>query len=116
MQNSSVTSALIVVDVQSGTLGNLTPDVKAQVVERAAALVAAFRARSLPVVIATIMGSPRGRTDVGTPSDVWPAEMTELPPAISTDSADIRITRRASSASRTLRSMGSCVTGASIGA
>ncbi|WP_314213289.1 isochorismatase family protein [Pseudarthrobacter equi] len=57
--------ALIVVDLQAGTLSNPTVHPVDTIVARSAELADAFRCRSLPVVLAYVVGSPAGRTDYG---------------------------------------------------
>ena len=97
MPVSSVDSrtALIVVDLQVGTVRNPTVHPVGEVVANAGALVTAFRRHGLPVVIATVDGTAAGRAEFGRGASEWPAEMTALVPEIVAESGDILVTRRA---------------------
>jgi nicotinamidase-related amidase len=88
-------TALIVVDLQSGTVRNPTVHPIEGVVASAAAVLAAFRSRGLPVVIARVDGTPAGRNSYGGGASAWPAEMTELVPEITVTAEDVSLTRRA---------------------
>ncbi|MFI5061936.1 MAG: cysteine hydrolase family protein [Actinomycetales bacterium] len=102
--------ALIVVDLQRGTLRNPTVHPAEAIVANANRLIAAFRAQGLPVVLANVDGMPAGRTEVGGGrreaagggaaggSSAWPAEFAEFAPDLDWDSTDITVTRRAWSA------------------
>jgi len=89
------TTALIVVDLQAGTVRNPTVHPIDGVVANATGVLAAFRAHSLPVVIATVDGTAAGRSDYGGKASVWPEEMTGLIPEIVPAPDDLVITRRA---------------------
>lgn len=91
-------AALIVVDLQQGTVGNPTVHPIEGIVDRAADLVAAFRRHGRPVVLANVDGTPPGRNDLGRPASVWPESMTELIAALDQQPADLTVTRRAWSA------------------
>lgn len=56
-------SALIVIDLQKGLVGAISAPVWDGVVERSRALLSAFRANGLPVVIVTADGTAPGRTE-----------------------------------------------------
>ena len=88
-------TALIVVDLQSGTVRNPTVHPIEGVIANAASLLSAFRAQSLPVVIATVDGTAAGRAEYGRGASAWPAEMTTLVPEVVVESGDIAVTRRA---------------------
>ena len=88
-------TALIVVDLQSGTVRNPTVHPIEGVIANAASLLSAFRAQSLPVVIATVDGTAAGRAEYGRGASAWPAEMTTLVPEVVVESDDITVTRRA---------------------
>jgi len=89
------TTALIVVDLQSGTVRNPTVHPIDGVVANAVGLIAAFRRHGLPIVIATVDGTPAGRSDYGGGATVWPVEMTELVAGVEAEQRDIVVTRRA---------------------
>jgi len=91
-------TALIVVDLQAGTVRNPTVHPIDEVVANATSVLAAFRARSLPVVIANVDGTAAGRSDYGGKASVWPEEMTALIPEIVPAADDTVVTRRAWSA------------------
>ena len=92
------TTALIVVDLQSGTVRNPMIHDLADVAANAAALLERFHSRDLPVVIATVDGTPAGLNSYGGGATTWPAEMTVLVPEIVPAAGDILVTRRAWSA------------------
>jgi nicotinamidase-related amidase len=90
-------TALIVIDLQKGIIGNggmLNPI--EDVVKNAADLAAAFRLRGLPVVLVTAGGGAPGRTEQarGGPVGERPAEYLELAPELNPQPTDIRVTKR----------------------
>ena len=91
-------TALIVVDLQAGTVRNPTVHPVDGVVGNATALVAAFRHHDLPIVIATVDGTAAGRAEFGRGGSAWPAEMVALIPEVEPRPGDIVVTRRAWSA------------------
>jgi len=88
-------TALLVIDLQAGTVRNPTVHPIEGVVANAASVLAAFRARALPVVIATVDGTAAGRSEYGGKASVWPEEMTTLVPEIAPADGDTVVTRRA---------------------
>lgn len=87
------TIALVVVDLQAGTL---TPDLvrpARDVVANAATLVAAFHHRTRPVVFATVTGMPSGRTQYGAGERAFPAEFARLSPDLDVRAEDTLLTR-----------------------
>ncbi len=58
-------TALIVVDLQKGLMGVVPSTIWDPLIGRAHALVTAFRARNLPIVIVTVDGTAPGRTEQG---------------------------------------------------
>ena len=71
-------AALIVIDLQKSIVGIPTVHPAGEIIGRAAQLARAFRARSLPVVLVNVTGMAPGRTDAGTATFSFPAELTEL--------------------------------------
>jgi nicotinamidase-related amidase len=87
-------TALMVVDLQKGTIGSHPMAHPAEdVVGRAAELAAAFRQRGLPVVLVNNAGSPAGRTQYSAGGSDWPPELTELMPGLGADAGDLRVTK-----------------------
>ena len=105
-------AALIVIDLQAGTLGNPTVHPAEQIVENSASLAEAFRHRGLPVVVATVVGSPAGRTGYGGGQRSYPSEFAVVAPELRVQPTDILVTRATWSAfagtdlSLTLRQLG----------
>jgi nicotinamidase-related amidase len=92
-------TALLVIDLQRGIVGSSLAHPAGDVVDTTVALIGAFRRHSLPIVFATVTGSPPGRTDRG-PSTAHehPAGWTALIPELDQQAADIVITKNARSA------------------
>ena len=87
------TTALIVIDLQAGTLGGPTAHPAEEIVARAADLLAAFRERGLLVVLANVNGTPAGRTEYGAGAREFPAAFTALAPGLHQQSSDVAVTR-----------------------
>ena len=88
-------TALVVVDLQQGTIGSHPMAHPAQdVIGRAAELAAAFRQRGLPVALVTHAGNPVGRTQYGQGGGDWPQELTAPMPGLDADAGDLRVTKR----------------------
>jgi nicotinamidase-related amidase len=87
-------TALIVVDLQKGIAGRAPPQVFAQVLARNQALLAAFRARGLPVVLVNVSDVAPGRTEQPRPSSALPAGWDELLPELGQQASDILVTKR----------------------
>ena len=88
-------TALVVVDLQKGTIGSHPMAHSADdVIGRAAELAAAFRQRGLPVALVNHAGNPAGRTQYGQGGGDWPPELTELMPGLDADASDLRVTKR----------------------
>ena len=68
-------SALVVIDLQMGLLGYPTLRPIVEIIARAGELAAAFRRRSLPVVLVNAAGRAPGRTDVAGRSLALAAEL-----------------------------------------
>jgi len=86
-------TALIVIDLQAGTLGGPTAHPAEEIVGRAAALLAAFRQRGLLVVLATVTGTPAGRTEYGAGAREFPAAFSTLVPGLGQEPSDVTVTR-----------------------
>ena len=106
-------TALVVVDLQKGTIGSHPMAHPAEnVIGRAAELAAAFRQRGLPVVFVRHAGNPAGRTKYGQGGGDWPPEFTELVPGLGAEPGDLRVTKHSWSAfatsglDATLRALG----------
>jgi len=88
-------TALIVVDLQAGSVGvDMAPHPVADVVARAAALAEAFRARGLPVILVNVAAAPGVRSDhnpAGAPFEM-PEQALPLVPELG--AADTVITKR----------------------
>ncbi|MCP9205876.1 isochorismatase family protein [Streptomyces sp. NEAU-Y11] len=87
-------TALVLVDLQKGITALPTAHPAAEVVERAARLAAAFRARGLPVVLVRVVAGAPGRTESG-PSRPGPrpADFAELAPGLGRTDDDIVVTK-----------------------
>jgi nicotinamidase-related amidase len=92
-------TALIVVDLQNGVVAMPAAHPIDDIVARSVALIDAFRANGLPVVLVNVDGAPAGRTDQGAGglSDL-PDGWAELIPALNPHPDDIIVTKRARSA------------------
>lgn len=86
-------SALIVVDLQKGITSRPIDGVR-EVVDNAAKLAAAFRSRSLPVVLVNVTGLAPGRTEQPRPSLAFDADFAEIDPALHPRESDVRVTKR----------------------
>jgi nicotinamidase-related amidase len=93
-------AALVLVDLQKGVAALPTVHPTAGVLERSAALAAAFRARELPVVRVTVAFSADGGDALRTPVDAPPpggshsADWAELCPEIGDGPTDVLIVKR----------------------
>lgn len=85
-------AALVVIDLQKGVLTIPTEPPTSLVLERSAKLAAAFRAKTLPVVLVTVSGRAPGRTSNAT-SFTPPPGWDELAPELGATPADVRITK-----------------------
>lgn len=74
--------ALLVIDLQVGTLAAELAHPIESVVSNAAMLVSAFHARDLPVFFATVTGTPAGRTQYSSGAREFPAEFAQLAPGL----------------------------------
>ena len=88
-------TALIVIDLQQGLLEYPFVHPMEQVIERARALLDAFRSRKLPVVLVNVDDRAPGRTEQGPRGNIAFAEgWTELLPELNQQPSDILVTKR----------------------
>jgi len=92
-------TALIVVDLQKGLIGNAFLHPIVEIVERTRALLDAFRAKNLPVVLVNVAGRSPGRTEQGARGNATVAEgWMDFVPEINPQPNDIVVTKRSSGA------------------
>ncbi len=93
-------TALVLIDLQKGIANLVGPQVLAGPVAAAAGLAAAFRARSMPVVLVRVNFSPdgadapRNRTGVSRPAARPPADWTEPLPELRQHPSDLVVIKR----------------------
>jgi nicotinamidase-related amidase len=88
-------TALLVVDLQKGLRGAPVVHPFDQVVERARALIDAFRAHRLPVVLINVAGGAPGRTEQPPRhSGAFPPDFTDFLPELGQQAGDIVVTKR----------------------
>jgi hypothetical protein len=87
-------TALVVVDLQQGTIGsNPMAHPAEDVIGHTAELAAEFRQRGLPVVLVNHAGNPAGRTQYGQGGSDWSPELTDLMPGLGAEASDLRVTK-----------------------
>jgi nicotinamidase-related amidase len=88
-------TALLVVDLQKGIVGSSRVHPLDQVVERAKALIHAFRGRGKPIVLINVAGGAPGRTEQPRRlADVIPEGFADLIPELDPQPDDIVVTKR----------------------
>ena len=87
------TVALVVIDLQAGTLSAPLAHPAAEVVGNTVRLVEAFHHLGLPVVFASVVGMPAGRTTYGAGARSFPPEFTALAPELDVRPDDLRGSR-----------------------
>jgi nicotinamidase-related amidase len=88
-------TALLVVDLQKGIVSSSLVHPIADVVERARALIDAFRRHSLPVVLINVAGGAPGRTEQPRPNlGTLPEGWTDFIPELDRQPTDIVVTKR----------------------
>ena len=87
-------TALIIVDLQKGIVGLPTVHPMAGVIERARALIDAFREHGLPVVLVNVAGGAPGRTEQPRPIGLRPDDWSDLIPQLDRQPGDIAVTKR----------------------
>ncbi|KHE02271.1 nicotinamidase-related amidase [Pantoea sp. PNA 14-12] len=86
-------TALIVIDLQEGIVALPVVHEPQPVIERCAALAAAFREKDLPVVIVNVAGGAPGRTESPRHQGELPANWATLVPAMTPQHNDITVTK-----------------------
>ena len=87
-------TALIVVDLQKGTINLPLIHPVAGVIERTRALLDAFRERDLPVVLVNVAGGAPGRTEQPPRLSTFPEGFSDLIPELDRKATDIVVTKR----------------------
>ena len=87
-------TALVVIDLQKGIVGLPTAHPMDDVVKNSVALIEAFRARKLPVVLVNVDGAPSGRAERSFSLKAMPAGWTELIPELNRQPTDHLVTKR----------------------
>jgi nicotinamidase-related amidase len=87
-------TALLVVDLQKGIVGLPTAHPIDGVVKNSVALIEAFRARRLPVVLINVDARPPGRTERSFSSRDLPADWADLIPELDRQPTDHLVTKR----------------------
>ena len=87
-------TALVVIDLQKGIVGLPTAHPMDGVVKNSVALIEAFRARKLPVVLVNVDGAPSGRAERSFSLKAMPAGWTELIPELNRQPTDHLVTKR----------------------
>jgi nicotinamidase-related amidase len=87
-------TALIVVDLQNGIIAAPMVHPTEGVVKNAVALVDAFRARGLPIVLINVDKAAPGRTEQARPPQEFPARWTDLIPQLDRQPEDHVVTKR----------------------
>jgi nicotinamidase-related amidase len=85
-------AALVVIDLQQGIVAQAMVPPAADIVARAAHLLAAFRAKHLPVVLVNVAGRSPSRTENKAPF-APPADWATLVPELDVQSGDILVTK-----------------------
>ena len=87
-------TALLVVDLQKGIVGMPTAHPIDGVIHNSVALLEAFRARQLPVVLINVDGSPPGRAEQSFSTRGMPAGWTDLIAELKQQPSDHLVTKR----------------------
>ena len=87
-------TALIVVDLQKGIVSLPTIHPFGDVLERCCALIQAFRAEGLPVVLVNVAGSAPGRTEQPRRFATLPEGFSDLLPELHKQPSDLLVTKR----------------------
>lgn len=87
-------AALIVIDLQKGIVSMPAAETAKEVVAKSAQLIQAFRAQTLPVVLVNVVAAAPGRTGQPRNAHQFPADWTELVPALNVQPSDIQVSKR----------------------
>lgn len=87
-------TALIVIDLQVGIVGQPAAHPVCGVVARARALLDAFRRHGLPVVLVNVDGAAPGRTEQPPRSATFPPAWTDLVPELNRQPGDLLVTKQ----------------------
>ena len=87
-------TALIVIDLQKGIVTGTFVHPIGGVIDRTRALLDAFRAKNLPVVLVNVTGRPPGRTEQGPRSLSLSEGWADLLPQLDQQASDIVVTKR----------------------
>lgn len=85
--------ALLIVDLQVGTLANPTAHPVAEVLDHTMTLLKTFRDKQLPVVLLNVEGTPAGRTQYGAGARQFPPAWSALAPELDAQASDIKLSR-----------------------
>ncbi len=85
--------ALVVIDLQKGTVATPTAHPVDEVVQRAARLASAFRRHHLPVVLVNVAGRAPGRTERGRPNLTLAGDWADLVDELQAQPDDHRVTK-----------------------
>lgn len=88
------TTALVVIDLQKGTVGLPAAHPASEVVKHARELLDAFRRHGLPVVLVNVDGGAPGRAEQTRNARDFPIEWTDLVPELNQQASDHRVTKR----------------------
>ena len=91
-------TALVVIDLQAGIVGNALTHPIEEVLTRTRSLLDAFRKHELPVVLVRVVGVPPGRTEAGGGSRQLPDGFADLAPELDRQPSDLVVTKGARSA------------------
>jgi len=86
--------ALLVVDLQKGIVGLPTVHPIDGIIQNSVALIEAFRARKLPVVLINVDGVPPGRAEQSRAPREFPAGWADLIPELNQQPSDHVVTKR----------------------
>lgn len=89
--------ALVVIDLQNGIVATPCAHPTTEIVDAATQLAAAFRERSLPVVLVSVVGGAPGRTETGRagrPERQLPPDWAELVPELGARPEDHRVVKQ----------------------
>jgi nicotinamidase-related amidase len=87
-------TALLVIDLQYGTVGLNTVHAAPEIVQRSAALAARFREKGLPVVLVNVAGGAPGRNEMPKSSSTPAPNWTELVPELQQAPDDFLVTKK----------------------